>query len=142
MIDKRKLQSILQEYKKAFPKLFWTDKQNNEKYKWVAVKHFQVNWDIDAPDFLDMFTQATAKTENKAVKPVPAPVQSVETEAEEPEFIRKEIEGELNPNNQWEVYCPECGKKLRVKEVSLYHRCPACDKVFKIRRFETYVKKD
>lgn len=64
MIDKRKLQSILQEYKKAFPKLFWTDKQNNEKYKWVAIKHFQVNWDIDAPDFLDMFTQATAKTEN------------------------------------------------------------------------------
>jgi len=64
MIDKRKLQLILQDYKKDFPKLFWTDKQNNEKYKWVAVKHFQVNWDIDADDFLEMFTQATAKTEN------------------------------------------------------------------------------
>ena len=64
MIDKRKLQIILAEYKKAFPKLFWTDKQNNEKYKWVAVKHFQDHWDIDAPDFLDMFNQATAKTEN------------------------------------------------------------------------------
>ncbi len=64
MIDKRKLQIILQGYKKAFPKMFWTDKQNNEKYKWVAVKHFQVNWDIDAPDFLEMFTQATARTEN------------------------------------------------------------------------------
>ena len=64
MIDKRKLHIILAEYKKAFPKLFWTDKQNNEKYKWVAVKHFQDHWDIDAPDFLDMFNQATAKTEN------------------------------------------------------------------------------
>ncbi len=84
----------------------------------------------------------TVKAEQKEVKPVPAPVQSVETEAEDPEFIRREIEGELNPNNQWEVYCPECGKKLRVKEVSLYHRCPACEKVFKIRKFETYVKKD
>ncbi len=83
-----------------------------------------------------------AKEEKKEVKPVPAPVQSVETELEDPEFIRREIEGELNPNNQWEVYCPECGKQLRVKEVSLYHRCPACDKVFKIRKFETYVKKD
>ncbi len=64
MIDKRKLQLVLQEYKKDFPKLFWTDKQNNEKYKWVAVKHFQVHWDINAENFLEMFNQATAKTEN------------------------------------------------------------------------------
>ena len=64
MIDKTRLHLILKEYKKDFPKLFWTNKTQNEKYKWVAVKHFQDNWDIDAPDFLEMFTRATAKTEN------------------------------------------------------------------------------
>lgn len=64
MIDKTRLHLILNEYKKDFPKLFWTNKTQNEKYKWVAVKHFQDNWDIEAPDFLEMFTEATAKTEN------------------------------------------------------------------------------
>lgn len=64
MIDKTRLHLILKEYKKDFPKLFWTSKTQNEKYKWIAVKHFQDNWDIDAPDFLEMFTRATAKTEN------------------------------------------------------------------------------
>ena len=64
MIDKTRLHLILNEYKKDFAKLFWTNKTQNEKYKWVAVKHFQDNWDIEAPDFLEMFTEATAKTEN------------------------------------------------------------------------------
>lgn len=64
MIDKTRLHLILNEYKKDFPKLFWTNKTQNEKYKWVAIKHFQDNWNIDAEDFLEMFTQATAKTEN------------------------------------------------------------------------------
>ena len=64
MIDKTRLHLILKEYKKDFPKLFWTNKTQNEKYKWVAVKHFQDNWDIDADNFTDMFIEATAKTEN------------------------------------------------------------------------------
>ena len=64
MIDRTRLHLILNDYKKDFPKLFWTSKTQNEKYKWIAVKHFQDNWDIDATDFLEMFTQATAKTEN------------------------------------------------------------------------------
>ena len=51
MIDKTRLHLILNDYKKDFSKLFWTNKTQNEKYKWVAVKHFQDNWDIDADDF-------------------------------------------------------------------------------------------
>ena len=35
-----------------------------EQYKWIAVKHFQEHWDIDAPNFVAMFKEATAKTEN------------------------------------------------------------------------------
>ena len=31
----------------------WKD----EKYKWIAVKHFQENWNVDADDFSAMFTE-------------------------------------------------------------------------------------
>lgn len=64
MIDKTRLHLILNEYKKDFPKLFWTSKTENEKYKWVAVKHFQDNWDIDAENFSEMLAKSLAKTEN------------------------------------------------------------------------------
>jgi 5-methylcytosine-specific restriction protein B len=59
MIDTAKLQEILVDYKKGFD-AWW----KNEKYKWQAVQHFQQHWNINAPDFLEMFTQATSKTGN------------------------------------------------------------------------------
>ena len=52
-----------------------------------------------------------------------------------------EIKTPLDPNKQWKVRCPKCGKELMVRETSPYHRCPACDKVFSLRKFEAYVKK-
>lgn len=39
----------------------WWD---GERYKWVAVKHFQANWNIDSPDLTGMLDSALAKTEN------------------------------------------------------------------------------
>ncbi len=59
MINKDKLKTIIAAYKKHFP-AYWED----EKFKWEAVKHFQDNWDINAPDFAAMFTRATDKTFN------------------------------------------------------------------------------
>lgn len=59
MIDYDKLQEIIAEYKQNFEK-HWI----NEKYKWIAVKHFQDNWDINAPNFVEMFSKATEKTRN------------------------------------------------------------------------------
>ena len=59
MINQEKMNSYLAEYKNQFP-LNW----NGEKYKWVAVAHFQKNWDIDAEDFAKMFFLATEKTGN------------------------------------------------------------------------------
>jgi 5-methylcytosine-specific restriction protein B len=35
-----------------------------KRYKWIAVKHFQDNWDINAPDFADMLSRAFAKHVN------------------------------------------------------------------------------
>lgn len=57
MIDKSKLNAILEEYKAAFPS-WWPD----EKFKWEAIKRFHDNWNVDAEDFCEMFKKATDKT--------------------------------------------------------------------------------
>lgn len=62
MIDYEKLKPILEGYKEYFPVNF--EGENNEKYKWEAVKHFQDHWNIDAENFGDMFKIATDKTFN------------------------------------------------------------------------------
>lgn len=59
MINNEKLAKVIAAYKEYFPE-HWDD----EKYKWEAIKHFQVNWDINAPDFTAMFEAATAKAYN------------------------------------------------------------------------------
>lgn len=49
MINKDKLHEVLELYKKEFNER-WT----GERFKWKAVKWFQDNWDINAPDFAKM----------------------------------------------------------------------------------------
>ena len=60
MIDLEKLKAVLVDYKRDFVSQQW----ENERYKWEAVKHFQYHWDINAPDFAEMFIKATDKTYN------------------------------------------------------------------------------
>lgn len=53
------LKDIIKQYKKDF------DTVNSEEiYKWKAVKCFQDNWDIDAPDFIDMIKKSLNKSCN------------------------------------------------------------------------------
>lgn len=59
MINYNKLDDIIAAYKEYFP-THW----KNEKYKWIAVKHFQDNWDIEAENFGTMFKKAIDKTFN------------------------------------------------------------------------------
>lgn len=59
MLNIGRLNHILHHYKREFMQ-HWA----REKYKWNAVQHFQQHWDINAPDFLEMFTQATDLTGN------------------------------------------------------------------------------
>lgn len=59
MVNIKRLKTVLTEYKSYFPS-HWDD----EKYKWEAVKHFQDHWEIEAPNFGEMFKQATDKTFN------------------------------------------------------------------------------
>lgn len=60
MINIEIFNKILTQYKKDFPGKHWEE----EIYKWEAVKRFQDVWDIDAPDFLEMFMSATDKVYN------------------------------------------------------------------------------
>lgn len=60
MFDKFRLKEVLVQYKKNFVSTQW----GNEKYKWEAVKWFQDNWDVNAPDFAEMLSRSLEKTYN------------------------------------------------------------------------------
>ena len=53
------IREVLARYKSDFAK-YWED----EKYKWVAVQHFQENWDIEAEDFAGMLKESFSQTYN------------------------------------------------------------------------------
>ena len=85
LFDKSLLQKIIAAYKTVFVSKQWPD----EKYKWVAVKHFQDNWDIDAPDFATMLKNAIAKTGNLLVSAGRFPGKMIEEFADvAPEQVR------------------------------------------------------
>lgn len=47
------LTAIIDSYKQYF-----ADHYSDEIYKWKAVRHFQLHWDIEADDFKGMLVQA------------------------------------------------------------------------------------
>jgi len=60
MFDHSKFTDVLVAYKQNFVSKQWDD----EKYKWEAVKWFQDNWDVNAPDFAEMLNRSLDKTFN------------------------------------------------------------------------------
>lgn len=60
MIEQFRLKDVLSKYKQNFVSQIW----GAEKYKWEAVKWFQDNWDVSAPDFAEMLNRALDKTVN------------------------------------------------------------------------------
>ncbi len=58
------LNNLLDEYKKDF-----ASRWKNESFKWKAAKCFQDNWNIDSPNFLEMFEKATKDTDTLLVNP-------------------------------------------------------------------------
>lgn len=60
MFDQFRLKDVLVAYKQNFVAKQWGD----EKYKWEAVKWFQDNWDVNAPDFAEMLNRSLDKTFN------------------------------------------------------------------------------
>ena len=53
------IKEVLANYKKELNK-YWDD----EKYKWVAVQHFQDHWNIEAEDFAGMLKESLSQTYN------------------------------------------------------------------------------
>ena len=53
------IQETIQNYKKNHLQ-YW----EAEKYKWIAVKHFQDHWNIDAEDFAGMIVEALSQSAN------------------------------------------------------------------------------
>jgi len=87
---------------------------------------------MPAPQYLlPMPSPATAAAEAIELKEEKEPKEPTETTVEDLE---------MNPHRKYKVYCPSCGKALMARDVSPYHRCPACDKVFQLRKFKTYTK--
>ena len=56
MANTAKVKEVIDLYKADFERI-----DSEERYKWIAVKHFQDHWDIDASDFTGMLSQAFAQ---------------------------------------------------------------------------------
>lgn len=53
------IHEVLDYYKKNFAKCW-----DEEKYKWIAVQHFQDNWRIEAEDFAGMLAESFEEADN------------------------------------------------------------------------------
>lgn len=62
MINRDKLKPVIEKYKTYFPMHWRNSIDGGVSCKWEAVECFREHWDIDAPDFADMLSQALAKT--------------------------------------------------------------------------------
>ena len=60
MFDQYRLKDVLVAYKQNFVSKQWGE----EEYKWEAVRWFQDNWDVNAPDFAEMLNRSLDKTFN------------------------------------------------------------------------------
>ena len=84
-LDHNKLQALIASYKKEFPTHI-----GDEIYKWKALKKFQDAWNIDAPDFGAMFSEATSLHENLLQSAMHFPKKMMEEMCEkEPETVRE-----------------------------------------------------
>ncbi len=85
MFDKQIFNDVLVNYKKDFVPSEW----EKEDYKWIAIKCFQDNWDINADDFAGMLTKSLSKTENLLVSMSNFPERMIREFAERfPEEVR------------------------------------------------------
>ena len=62
-IDINKLEKEIKDYKANF-----FSSWNDEKYKWEAVKCFQINWDVNSDNFAGMLTKALSQISHKCLK--------------------------------------------------------------------------
>ena len=71
-MNDQNLDIIINNYIEKFEEI-----KSGETYKWVAVQHFQNNWDINADDFGSMFKNAVAATINMVSNRVVQPTSGI-----------------------------------------------------------------
>ena len=85
MFDEFRLKEALVSYKRDFAQKLWP----NEKYKWQAVKCFQLNWDVNATDFAEMLKKSLSATANLLASVNNFPARMIQKVAEiVPEEVR------------------------------------------------------
>lgn len=85
MFDEALLGEWLAKYHEEFVEHVWPE----ERYKWVAVQHFQKHWDTDADNFAAMLASALGQTDNLLVSAGRFPGLMITRFAEEnPEAVR------------------------------------------------------
>ena len=60
LINQENIVEAIEHYKSILEKERWT----KEDYKWIAIKHFQNHWDINASNFSEMLAESLKKTHN------------------------------------------------------------------------------
>jgi 5-methylcytosine-specific restriction protein B len=79
-----KIEEVISQYKADFARV-----DSEERYKWIAVKHFQDNWDINAQNVAEMIERAFAKHINLLDSGVTRPLSILAFFAgREPEVVR------------------------------------------------------
>lgn len=83
-MNRENLNQLLSNYIENFN--YINNETNAEYYKWEAVKHFQDNWDIDAPDFAAMFKESVKASNNLINNRIVQPTNGIVKLAEHPEL--------------------------------------------------------
>lgn len=85
MFNKEKFNEALSMYKEQFVSFEW----EKENYKWIAIKCFQDNWNIEADNFSEMLGASLAKTYNLLASVNNYPKQTIVAMAEkDPDKVR------------------------------------------------------
>lgn len=96
-LNKARLEEMLGAYKHDFTPQHWED----EKYKWIAVKHFQEHWDLKNSDFPGMLRFSLSKTKNLLAGPRRFPLKMIVYFASaEPETVRAMFGNLFNPKRE------------------------------------------
>ena len=83
-MNRANLDQLISNYIENFD--FINNETNMEYYKWEAIKHFQENWDIDAPDFASMFKESVKASYNLINNRIVQPTNGIVKLAERPEL--------------------------------------------------------
>ena len=84
-MNNQKVLEIIKNYKNNFELI-----HDKEIYKWRAIKHFQDNWDINAPNFQKMLENSLALTRNLLLSGQYFPRNMLlQLTSKEPDYVRE-----------------------------------------------------